>query len=437
MPRFCTLLKSLSIALLLCCSPLVSTAEQSTDEVPDNAQLPLNELRIFTDVFNQIRLSYVEPIDDKTLLENAVKGMLTGLDPHSAYLDGKNFDDLKESTSGEFGGLGLEVGTENGYIKIISPIDDTPASRAGLESGDLIIKLDDKAVKDMSLDTAIKLMRGPKGSKINLTIIRQGRQQPFDITLTRDIIKVTAVRAKLLAPGFGYLRIAQFQAQTGENTAQQISQLIKDNKAPLKGLVVDLRNNPGGILQASVKVVDNFINDGLIVYTEGRLKNSEARYHATEGDMLDGAPIVVLINGGSASASEIVAGALQDHNRAVIMGTDSFGKGSVQTVIPLTKDTAIKLTTALYYTPDGRSIQAQGIHPDIEVKRAKIEALESGQHLTEADLSGHLNNGNGGDENNGRQRAEREPDTLFNDDNQLYEALNLLKGINILHTDKQ
>ena len=437
MPRFCTLLKSLSIALLLCCSPLVSTAEQSTDEVTDNAQLPLNELRIFTDVFNQIRLSYVEPIDDKTLLENAVKGMLTGLDPHSAYLDGKNFDDLKESTSGEFGGLGLEVGTENGYIKIISPIDDTPASRAGLESGDLIIKLDDKAVKDMSLDTAIKLMRGPKGSKINLTIIRQGRQQPFDITLTRDIIKVTAVRAKLLAPGFGYLRIAQFQAQTGENTAKQISQLIKDNKAPLKGLVVDLRNNPGGILQASVKVVDNFINDGLIVYTEGRLKNSEARYHASEGDMLDGAPIVVLINGGSASASEIVAGALQDHNRAVIMGTDSFGKGSVQTVIPLTKDTAIKLTTALYYTPDGRSIQAQGIHPDIEVKRAKIEALESAQHLTEADLSGHLNNGNGGDENNGRQRAERESETLFNDDNQLYEALNLLKGINILHTDKQ
>jgi len=437
MPGFSMLLKCLSIALLLCCSPLASAAEQSTSDTPDNAQLPLNELRIFTDVFNQIRLSYVEPIDDKTLLENAVKGMLTGLDPHSAYLDGKNFDDLKESTSGEFGGLGLEVGTENGYIKIISPIDDTPASRAGLESGDLIIKLDDKAVKDMSLDTAIKLMRGPKGSKINLTIIRQGRQQPFDITLTRDIIKVTAVRAKLLAPGFGYLRIAQFQAQTGENTAKQISQLIKDNKAPLKGLVVDLRNNPGGILQASVKVVDNFINDGLIVYTEGRLKNSEARYHASEGDMLDGAPIVVLINGGSASASEIVAGALQDHNRAVIMGTDSFGKGSVQTVIPLTKDTAIKLTTALYYTPDGRSIQAQGIHPDIEVKRAKIEALESAQHLTEADLSGHLNNGNGGDENNGRQRAERESETLFNDDNQLYEALNLLKGINILHTDKQ
>ncbi len=437
MPGFSMLLKCLSIALLLCCSPLASAAEQSTSDTPDHAQLPLNELRIFTAVFHQISLSYIEPIDDKTLLENPVKGMLTGLDPHSAYLDGKNFDDLKESTSGEFGGLGLEVGTENGYIKIISPIDDTPASRAGLESGDLIIKLDDKAVKDMSLDTAIKLMRGPKGSKINLTIIRQGRQQPFDITLTRDIIKVTAVRAKLLAPGFGYLRIAQFQAQTGENTAKQISQLIKDNKAPLKGLVVDLRNNPGGILQASVKVVDNFINDGLIVYTEGRLKNSEARYHASEGDMLNGAPIVVLINGGSASASEIVAGALQDHNRAVIMGTDSFGKGSVQTVIPLTKDTAIKLTTALYYTPDGRSIQAQGIHPDIEVKRAKIEALESAQHLTEADLSGHLNNGNGGDENNGRQRAERESETLFNDDNQLYEALNLLKGINILHTDKQ
>ncbi|ROR98877.1 carboxyl-terminal processing protease [Sinobacterium caligoides] len=435
MPRFTPLLKGISLGLLLVGSGIANAQDSASDSTA-HAQLPLEELRIFTDVFNQIRVAYVDEVDDKTLLKNAVKGMLSGLDPHSAYLDASTFDDLKESTSGEFGGLGLEVGMENGYIKVISPIDDTPASEAGLESGDLIIQLGDKAVRDISLEEAVKLMRGDKGSKVTLTIVREGQPQPFDLTLTRDIIKVTAVRSKMLEPGYGYLRIAQFQGETGENSYDEVKKLIKQNKAPLKGLVIDLRNNPGGVLQASVKVVDNFVDQGLIVYTKGRLKNSDARYSATKGDILEGAPIVVLINGGSASASEIVSGALQDHGRAVIMGTDSFGKGSVQTVVPLNEDTAIKLTTALYYTPKGRSIQAQGISPDIEVKRAKIETFESARRLTEADLSGHLDNGNGGDENNGRDRAARDSSSLVKDDNQLYEALNLLKGVNILHTQR-
>jgi carboxyl-terminal processing protease len=433
MPLFQHLIKTAALSAVLLATPLAladdSTPAQATPPPP---QLPLQELRIFADVFNQIRQAYVEEVDDKTLLENAVKGMLTGLDPHSAYLDAKTFDDIKESTSGEFGGLGIEVGMENGFVKVISPIDDTPASKAGVESGDLIIQIDDKPIKGMSLDDAVKLMRGSKGSKITLTIVRDGSNKPFDLVLTRDIIKVTAVRSKMLAPGYGYLRIAQFQGQTGEHTTVEVNKLIAENKEPLKGLVIDLRNNPGGVLQASVKVVDNFINSGLIVYTEGRLQNSETRYSATEGDMLNNAPIVVLINGGSASASEIVAGALQDHRRAVVIGTDSFGKGSVQTIVPLTEDKAIKLTTALYFTPDGRSIQAQGIIPDIEVQRVKIEAIDDSRRVTEADLQGHLNNGNGGDESNSAERERRKANQLIKDDNQLFEALNLLKGINIL-----
>ncbi|CAH0992891.1 hypothetical protein SIN8267_03029 [Sinobacterium norvegicum] len=433
MPLFQHLIKTAALSAVLLSTPLALADDTtSTEPTPPPAQLPLEELRIFADVFNQIRQAYVEEVDDKTLLENAVKGMLTGLDPHSAYLDAKTFDDIKESTSGEFGGLGIEVGMENGFVKVISPIDDTPASKAGVESGDLIIQIDDKPIKGLSLDDAVKLMRGAKGSKITLTIVREGNDKPFDLVLTRAIIKVTAVRSKMLAPDYGYLRIAQFQGATGDNTTKEVKKLIAENQQPLKGLVIDLRNNPGGVLQASVKVVDNFINSGLIVYTEGRLQNSETRYSATEGDILNGAPIVVLINGGSASASEIVAGALQDHRRAVVIGTDSFGKGSVQTIVPLTEDKAIKLTTALYFTPDGRSIQAQGINPDIEVQRVKIEAIDDRRRITEADLQGHLNNGNGGDESNSAERERRKANQLIKDDNQLFEALNLLKGINIL-----
>ena len=422
--------RQLIACLLLAGISITAIAQTNADQAGQKGELPLDELRTFADVFNHIRQSYVEEIDDKTLLENAIRGMLNGLDPHSAYLDAKSFDDLQASTSGEFGGLGLEVGMENGFVKIIAPIDGTPAERAGLESGDLIIQLDGKPVKGMSLNDAVTIMRGKRGSDIELTIVREGTRQPFDVTITRDIIKVVSVRSRSLEPGFGYIRIAQFQSKTGDEFRKAV-QKLKQQQEPLKGLVLDLRNNPGGILQASVDVADTLLEEGLIVYTEGRLNNSSSQYSAAPDDLSNGTPIVVLINGGSASASEIVAGALQDHHRAVIMGTDSFGKGSVQTVVPLSEKHAIKLTTARYFTPNGRSIQAQGIEPDITVERAKIETLASSQRITEADLKGHLRNGSGS-ESNSKTREAAPKDELFNKDNQLYEALNLLKGLHIL-----
>jgi carboxyl-terminal processing protease len=394
------------------------------DDKSDDGKLPLDELRTFADVFNQIKQSYVETVDDKTLLENAIRGMLSGLDPHSTYLDAKSFDELQVNTTGEFGGLGLEVGLENGFVKVVSPLDDTPAQKAGIEAGDLIIKIDGKPVKGMALNEAVDSMRGPRGSTIELTIVREGLQ-PFDVKLKRDTIKVLSVKSRTLEPGFGYVRVAQFQANTGPEFRKVIEKLKKENKN-LKGLVLDLRNNPGGILQAAVDVADAFIKDGLIVYTEGRLPNSKSQFRALPDDIAEGVPLVVLINGGSASASEIVAGALQDQKRAIIMGTESFGKGSVQTVMPLSENSAIKLTTARYFTPNGRSIQAHGIAPDIEVERAKIETLPRGDNITEADLEGHLRN-----ESNSKVRKQEVQDKLISSDNQLYEALNLLKGLNV------
>lgn len=421
----------LTIMLALGVSYAPGLFSQEADENPalSNGKLPLQELRTFADVFNQIRLSYVEEVDDKQLLEYAIRGMLSGLDPHSTYLDTDSFDDLQISTSGEFGGLGLEVGMENGFVKVIAPIDDTPAEKAGIESGDVIIKLDGKPVKGMDLSDAVKLMRGPRGSKIELTIVRDGVEPAFDVTITRDIIKVVSVRHKELEPGYGYIRIAQFQSKTGSEFRKAVDSLMKSG--PLNGIVLDLRNNPGGILQASVEVVDALQDGGLIVYTQGRLSNADTRFSATPSDMTNGVPVVVLINGGSASASEIVAGALQDAKRAVIIGTDSFGKGSVQTVVPLTEKSAIKLTTARYYTPSGRSIQAQGISPDIYVERAKIETLKQTMGIAEADLSGHLSS-QSGKESTSKDRRADQTEKMFNRDNQLYEALNVLKGITIL-----
>jgi carboxyl-terminal processing protease len=399
---------------------------------PAEEQLPLDDLRIFADVFNHIRLSYVEEVDDKTLLEYAIRGMLSGLDPHSSYLDAESFDDLQVHTSGEFGGLGLEVGMENGFVKVVAPIDGTPAEKAGVLSGDLIIKLDGKPVKGMSLTEAVNMMRGLKGSKIELTIVREGVRQPFDVTVIRDIIKVDSVRSRFLEPGFAYIRVSQFQSKTAGEFKKALIELQKEDR--LKGLVIDLRNNPGGILQASVAIADDLLTEGLIVYTEGRLSSAYSKYTANPEDLSNGTPIVVLINGGSASASEIVAGALQDHKRAVIMGTKSFGKGSVQTVVPISENQAIKLTTARYFTPLGRSIQAQGIEPDIVVERARIEALPENVDITEADLKGHLGNNN---ESDSQSRKQTNKEQLFNRDNQLYEALNLLKGLNIMSQYQQ
>jgi carboxyl-terminal processing protease len=411
-------LASFAVAFALIVSVPVAAVEKQ-------AQLPLDELRTFAEVFNQIRQGYVEEIDDSTLLEYAIQGMLMGLDPHSTYLTEDAFQSLQDNTSGEFTGLGLEVGMEDGYVKIISPIDGSPAAEAGLRSGDVILKLGNIPVKGMTLNEAIEIMRGPKGSKIELSIGRPGESQPFEVTLVRNTIKVASVRQSWLEPGFGYIRIAQFQNSTGVDVRKALDKLLSQDT--LKGLVLDLRNNPGGILRSSVDVAGIFLDGGNVVYTEGRVPNSDMYYDADPLDATDGVPIVVLINEGSASASEIVAGALQDHGRAIIMGTQSFGKGSVQTVLPLSESRAIKLTTALYFTPSGRSIQAEGIVPDIEVERATITAYNAPRQITEADLSGHLDNANG---RTTRKKAELSP--LLTDDHQLYEALALLKGLNIL-----
>ncbi|WP_372522065.1 S41 family peptidase [Sulfuricaulis sp.] len=401
------------------------------------APLPLNELRSFTEVFSRIKSDYVEPVEDKKLLEDAVQGMLAGLDPHSAYLDADSFKDMRVETEGQFGGLGIEVTMENGFVKVVSPIEDTPAARAGVKPGDLIIRLDDKAVKGLTLTEAVRFMRGKPGSDITLTIVREGATKPLKITLTRAVIKIQSVKSRMLESGFGYVRITQFQAGTDKGLAEALKKLETENKGTLRGMILDLRNNPGGVLNSAVGVSDAFLDKGLIVYTEGRVADSKMKLSATPGDLLNGAPLVVLINGGSASASEIVAGALQDHKRAVIMGTKSFGKGSVQTIIPMSNGGALKLTTARYYTPSGRSIQASGIVPDIVTEEARITKSEAADHLREADLARHLENGDEIAKPKEEPKKEDKKDDKKKDetgkpaveDYQLQEALNLLKGI--------
>jgi len=395
----------------------------------DNS-LPLNEVRTFTEVLDRIKKAYVEPIDDQTLLENAIKGMLSELDPHSAYLEPDAFKDLHESTHGEFGGLGIEVGMKDGFVEVITPIDDTPAKKAGVEAGDLIIKLDDKLVKGMSLNDAVKIMRGKPGTKIKLTIIREDETKPLEISVTRAVIKVVSVKSKILEEGFGYIRITQFQINTGKNLEKAVRSLNKKN-TPLKGLVLDLRNNPGGVLDAAVDVTDVFINDGLVVYTKGRIADTEMKFEASENTLLPNIPLVVLVNGGSASASEIVAGALQDHHRAIIMGTLTFGKGSVQTVLPLHNNRALKLTTARYYTPNGRSIQAKGIEPDIIVEASKVTKLNRPEGYKESNLAGHLENES--EKTKIKKSNAEKIEEILEVDFQLREALNLLKGI-FLHS---
>lgn len=429
--------KSLLLGCSLSAFAFSTQAQQAEPDVPaTQSVLPLEDLRVFTKTYENIRSAYVNEIDDSTLLEYAIRGMLDQLDPHSSFLDASSFEDLQINTTGEFGGLGIEVAMDDGFVRVVSPIDGTPAERGGVEAGDLIIKLDETAVKGLTLGEAVEKMRGPKGSKITLTIVREGIDQPMEITLTRDIIKVNSVRSEIMQKDFGYIRVAQFQVKTGSDVRKAIAKLQAENPE-LKGIVLDLRNNPGGVLQASVEVTDAFLDGGLVVYTEGRLENSNFRYEAEAGDLTNGIPLVVLINDGSASASEIVAGALQDHHRAVIMGTRSFGKGSVQTVIPITDDKAVKLTTALYFTPKGRSIQAHGIEPDIEVERVRVTAVKQRAGVSEANLSGHLINAlssddqGPADEENKASTKESKETNLHNDDSQLYEALNLLRGLSL------
>lgn len=419
------LCRLLAGGFILLAAPVISSTPED-EELP--ARLPLDELRIFVEAFDRISTAYVEEIDDKTLLEYAIKGMLAGLDPHSAYLDQESFSNLQENTTGNYGGLGLEVGMEDGFIIVIAPMDDTPASKAGIESGDLIIRLDDKPVKGMSLSEAIDVMRGLPGSPIDLTILREVEPTPLELTLVREVIQISSVRHRFLEDGFGYIRIAQFQNNSSQDVGEAIDKLTEEQK--LRGLVLDLRNNPGGVLQAAVEVSDLFIDEGLIVYTDGRLPTSDLRFSATPNDRTGGVPIVVLVNAGTASASEIVAGALQDHKRAIIMGTNTFGKGSVQTILPLNEAKAIKLTTALYYTPNGRSIQAEGIVPDIWVERSTVTTAKTKSRVTEKDLHKHLPNVDGNETED--EVAITEHSDLAGRDYQLHEALTVLKGLNIM-----
>jgi carboxyl-terminal processing protease len=437
--------------------------------------LPFEDLRAFTEVFGKIKSDYVEPVEDKKLITEAINGMLSGLDPHSSYLDSEAYKELQVGTHGEFGGLGIEVGMEDGFVKVISPIEDTPAFRAGIKSGDLIIKLDETPVKGMTLNDAVKKMRGKPGTDVSLTILRKGENKPVIVTITRAVIKIKSVKHKLVEPGYGYVRITQFQESTGDNLAAALKGIHEENKAAPKGLILDLRNDPGGLLNTAVGVAGTFIKPGeLVVYTEGRTEDAKMRLNNArehylrpgESDYQKGlpawtrsVPMVVLVNGGSASASEIVAGALQDHKRALIVGTQTFGKGSVQTILPLNNSTAIKLTTARYYTPSGRSIQAKGITPDIVVEDATVQTDDDGTpriEVREADLERHLRNGEVGGEDKapadkakpekgGKESKDKETkkpgkpklepgEIVSKSDYQFNQALILLKGLHVLQS---
>jgi len=417
--------------ILLGIAPFVSAENQ-------NKRLPLEDVQRFTTVISQIKKYYVKSVEDKDLFEDAIRGMLKGLDPHSGYLDVEDYKDLHASTKGEFGGLGIEVTMENGLIKIISPIDDTPAAKAGLRSGDYIVRLNNKPVRGMTLRDAVTQMRGKSGTDVEITVLRKGEKKPLSFKLTREVIHIKSVKSKVLDDRYGYIRISHFQSSTKRDMQKAINRLNQKVGGHIDGLILDLRNNPGGLLDSAIAISDSFIDNKdrdpkrLIVFTKGRIPGAEYKAVATPGDILKTAPIVVLINGGSASGSEIVAGALQDNNRAVILGTKSFGKGSVQTVLPLDDKRGIKLTTALYFTPNGRSIQAKGVMPDITVESLKVPEKAKKDNFTsffEADLSGHLENGN----SKQAKKAAKKAKSLVHEDYQLHQALNLLKGLVLAH----
>lgn len=420
-----------AIFLLALTAPHAAFSADSNNQDP----LPLDQITTFAKVFETIKNNYIEDISDEELLQAAVRGMISGLDPHSSLLNNRELSEVRSNTSGRYGGLGIEITKDNLGIRVVSPIDDTPAHEAGILPGDLIVRLDNRSVSRMTLTDAVNMMRGEPGTKITLTIIRQGADSPLNITLTRAVIRIKSVRSYFLDQNFGYLRITQFQTPTPALARSQILKLRKDSES-LDGLVLDLRNNPGGELESAIGVSDLFIEEGVIVKTRGRNGADEDVFRATPGDLADGIPVVVLVNEGSASASEIVAGALQDHRRAIIMGTKSFGKGSVQTILSVDRETTIKLTTHRYYTPSGRSIQAQGIVPDIAVERREIPTPDADEQeietLREADLEGSLENQ---DENDLTDEQLPESGSQVNpavaQDYQLQEALNLLKGLRI------
>ena len=425
----------LMLTVGLFCGVQLALGQNESTTPAGNEALPLGELRVFTEVYAKVKSDYVQKVSDKKLLESAIRGMLAGLDPHSDYLDPEEYKSLQEGTSGEFGGLGIEVGVEDGFIRVISPIDDTPAAKAGIKAGDIIIKIDDAPTKGMTLNDAVDHMRGKPGSKIHLTVQRRGVDKPLEFDIARAIIKVDSVKEKSIEPGFAYVRISHFQAHTGEELRDAVEKLKRQNSGTIKGLIIDLRNNPGGVLNAAVEVCDAFMQSGKIVYTEGRVKDSQLEFDAKPGDMINGAPIVVLVNGGSASASEIVAGALQDSHRALIVGSQTFGKGSVQTILPMNNGAAIKLTTARYFTPSGRSIQNQGITPDIALPHVKLAAVDGpdGFNIRESDLSGHLSNPTkGGNKPDPGDKPNPEALSNIDKDYGVSEALHLLKAMTLI-----
>ncbi|MDH3475105.1 MAG: S41 family peptidase [Rhodospirillales bacterium] len=411
-------------ALVLLIPQTVSSQEDKSETY--------RQLKLFGDVFERVRADYVEEVTDEELIESAIQGMLTSLDPHSSYLDRKNFDDMRVQTKGEFGGLGIEVTMENGLVKVVSPIDDTPAFRAGVQAGDMISHLDGDPVLGLTLSEAVEKMRGPVNTDILLTI-RRGEREPFDVAITRDVITIRSVRSRVEGD-IGYIRITTFNEQTYTGVESAIKDIGAEVGEKVSGYVLDLRNNPGGLLDQAISVSDAFLHQGEIVSTRGRKVDDAQRFNARAGDLAGGLPLVVLINGGSASASEIVAGALQDHRRAIVMGTKSFGKGSVQTIIPLSGHGAMRLTTARYFTPSGRSIQAMGIEPDIEVAQAKIEELDVSQRRSEADLRNALENpgaagGAAQDDGAGDDQGAAADGTEPPVDYQLARALDLLRGL--------
>lgn len=411
--------------------PFLTTAQAGkNDEV-------YRHLGLFGDIFQRVRESYVDQVDEKELIEAAINGMLTSLDPHSSYLNNDNFSDMQVQTKGKFGGLGIEITMENGVIKIVSPIDDTPAARAGLQPEDLIISVNDEPIRGMTLSDAVDKLRGEVGSLVTITV-KRGALEPFDVTVKRETIKIRSVRAKMFE-GIGYLRVTTFSEQTTPGLTKEINKMFRDHGNMLKGFVLDLRNNPGGLLNEAISVSDAFLEKGEIVSTRGRSDENASRAYARPGDIAKGLPVVVLINSGSASASEIVAGALKDHSRAVLLGTRSFGKGSVQSVIPLSGSSAMRLTTARYYTPSGVSIQAKGITPDIEVALARIEELEGGI-TREEDLKGALDKSKGTDEETAKQNSDDKPLSQSKTDQskvdyQLARALDLIRGVSIFKNE--
>jgi carboxyl-terminal processing protease len=415
--------RSLIGAAILSLSAL-TLSETDTEATDASVSISFKELQLFADTFDAIRRGYVEEVTDAELFEMAVKGMLTNLDPHSAYLTDDDYENLQESTDGQFTGLGIEIGYRGGFIAIVTPIDGSPAIEAGLQAGDVILKIDGTSTQGMSTSESSTYMRGAKGTEVTLEIGRAGESQPFDVVVTRGVIEVPSVRTRELDDGYWVIRVSRFQRDSGAEVTAALESALSEGE--VRGIVLDVRNNPGGVMNASVEMAGNFLDGGLVVYTQGRHPDSVNTFNAEAGEVIPGVPLVVLVNGGSASASEIVAGALQDRGRGVIMGTQSFGKGSVQTVLPVSESKALKLTTSLYYTPSGRSIQQDGIVPDVVVERARLTSLEQGRRLREADLNGSLVN----------EGIEQEVETeviasLREEDNQLYEAFTLLKGINV------